>query len=456
MGRKIVFSFSRYQVIGILFIFTSLCLSAQVQKNFFSDSVSIKECLNYALQYQPQLKQLKIDEEIAEQRIQISLSDWLPQLNSNAGYQYYMKQPVSVFPNFSDPTGPKVQITTGVKNNSNIQFNATQKIFNNDLYFTGRSARFYRQKVKQEGQIDAIQLVVDISKAFYDVLLSRQMLNIINEDIDRLTKSLKDALAMYNSGVRDRIDYSRATMALNSALSQKTGVTNSITAKLAYLKQLMGYPDEMPLMLRNSFNEMKKDIMIDTLRKIQYMNRVEFRLLQTNIRLQELSVVYNRQSFLPSLSGYANYNFIYQNDEFSKLYKRAFPNSTVGLSLSFPLFEGTRRMHNIKKSRLEYNRLVLDTINMKNQMNSGYANALASYKSNLAAFNLTNENVDISRDVYNTVVSQYNEGIKTYLEVIVSETDLRTAQLNNLSSLIQLMFSKIDVEKALGNISVDY
>ena len=145
MGRKIVFSFSRYQVIGILFIFTSLCLSAQVQKNFFSDSVSIKECLNYALQYQPQLKQLKIDEEIAEQRIQI-FSDWLPQLNSNAGYQYYMKQPVSVFPNFSDPTGPKVQITTGVKNNSNIQFNATQKIFNNDLYFAGRSARFYRKK----------------------------------------------------------------------------------------------------------------------------------------------------------------------------------------------------------------------------------------------------------------------------------------------------------------------
>ena len=83
-------------------------------------------------------------------------------------------------------------------------------------------------------------------------------------------------------------------------------------------------------------------------------------------------------------------------------------------------------------------------------MNSGCANALASYKSNLAAFNLTNENVDISRDVYNTVVSQYNEGIKTYLEVIVSETDLRTAQLNNLSSLIQLMFSKIDVEKALA------
>ena len=456
MGREKVFSFSRLQVIGISFSLTSLCLSVQGQKNFFSDSVGIRDCINYALEYQPQIKQLKIDEEIADQDVKISLSDWLPQITSNGEYQYYLQQPVSIFPNLADPTGPKIQITAGVKNYSNLQFKATQKIFNNDLYFAGRSSRYYRQRVKQSDQINAIQMVVNISKAFYDVLLSRQMLNIIIEDIDRLSKSLKDAIAMYKSGVTDRIDYNRATVALNSARSQKITVTNSITAKLTYLKQLMGYPDEMPLKLRNSFNEMKKDILIDTLQEIQYSNRIEYKLLQTNIRLQELTIGYNKQSFLPSLSGYANYNLIYQNDDFGKLYNKTFPNSSVGLSLSLPLFEGTRRIQNLKKSILGYNRLLLDTINLKSEMNSGYVNALASYKSNLATFKLTNENVDISRDVYNTVVSQYNEGIKTYLEVIVSETDLRTAQLNNLSSLILLMFSKIDVEQALGNITVDY
>lgn len=100
--------------------------------------------------------------------------------------------------------------------------------------------------------------------------------------------------------------------------------------------------------------------------------------------------------------------------------------------------------------------MVLDTINLKNEMSTGYIQALSSYKSNLAVYKMSQKNIEIAGDVYNTVMFQYNEGIKTYLEVIISETDLLTAQINNLSALISLMYSKIDVQQALGNISVNY
>ena len=402
------------------------------------------------------MNQLKIDEAIADQTIKSSLSDWFPQITSNAGLQHYLKQPVSIFPNFSDPSGPKIEVTTGVKNNSNLQFIANQKIFNSDLWFAGKTAKDYRQEVRQTGQREAINLAVEVSKAFYDVLLTQQMLNIINDDIDRLSLSLKDALAMYNSGVRDKIDYSRANISLNSVRSQKIGITNSIKAKLAYLKQLMGYPEDKVLNLKMSFDEMKKDIMLDTLQGIPYSKRIEYQLLETKLRLQRLSIGYERMGFLPSLSGFANYNYIFQNDDFSRLYNKAFPNSIVGLTLSFPIFEGGKRIHDLKRSKLYYDRLALDTVSLRNEMNTGYIGALTSYKNNLAAYNLTKANIDIARDVYSTVLSQYKEGVKPYLEVIISETDLRTAELNNLTSLIMLMFSKIDVEQALGKIIVDY
>ncbi len=103
-----------------------------------------------------------------------------------------------------------------------------------------------------------------------------------------------------------------------------------------------------------------------------------------------------------------------------------------------------------------YNRLVLDTINLKDEIHTGYIDALSSYKSNLAGYRLTRENIALARDVYNTIQSQYKEGIKPYLEVIVSENELRNAELNNLNSLIMLMFSKIDLEQALGKVSIDY
>lgn len=454
-GEGIIYLF-RYTVFAAILLLTSHSLTAQVQPDFFHDSVNIGECISYTLKHQPLVNQLKIDEEIADQTIKSSLSDWFPQINSSAGYQHYLKQPVIIFPNFSNPEGPKIEVTTGVKNNSNLQFSATQKIFDSDLLFAGRSAKYYRREVKESGQKEAIRLVVDVSKAFYDVLLTEQMLKIINEDIDRLTKGLNDALALFNNGVKDKIDYSRATLSLNSARSQKISATNSITAKLTYLKQLMGYPEDKPLTLRSSIEEMKVDFKVDTLLGINYSDRIEFKLLQTNLKLQKLTIGYYRENFLPSLSGNANYNLVFQNDEFSRLYNKTFPNSTVGLTFSWPLFEGGKRFHDLKKSKLNFDRLVLDTINLKNEINTGYVSALTSYKNNLAEYNLTKQNIDIARDVYNTVFSQYKEGVKPYLEVIISETDLRTAQLNNLSSLIMLMFSKIDVDQALGRISVDY
>lgn len=88
-------------------------------------------------------------------------------------------------------------------------------------------------------------------------------------------------------------------------------------------------------------------------------------------------------------------------------------------------------------------------------MNTEYELGLASYKSNLKAFRAAQQNSRIANEVFNTVKLQYNQGIKTYLEVIVSETDLRTSRINELNALYRLLSSKIDVENALGNISVN-
>ncbi len=443
-------------IIWITFLCFSSGLRAQNQQNIISDSATINDCIKYARHNQPLVKQLNLDEGIARQNIRIALADWLPQVNASAGLQHYLKQPVFLFPDISNPTGPKILIPNGVLYNSNIQFSATQNIFNNDVYIAGRTAGNYRLQASQTSRSALIEIVVEINKAFYDVLLSREQLNIIKEEIDRLSKSLKDAYALYQSGTSDVIDYKRATISLNNALSQKKNAEESIKSKISYLKQVMGYPNEKPLNLSSNILSMEKDAIIDTLQNINVYNRIEYQLLQTNLKLQKSKTDYYRMSFLPSLSAFANYNIIYQNDVYNQLFKSSYPNSTIGLSLSFPIFEGTKRIQNIKKSKMQYERLTLDTLNTRNEMNTQFVSAMASYKSDLAAYRMTQQNIEIAQDVYNTVKLQYNQGIKTYLEVIVSETDLMSARINNLNALFMLMFSNIDVKRALGEISVDY
>ena len=78
---------------------------------------------------------------------------------------------------------------------------------------------------------------------------------------------------------------------------------------------------------------------------------------------------------------------------------------------------------------------------------------MSNYKGNLANYIALKENLALATEVYDVIQLQYRSGIKTYLEVINSETDLRTAQINYYNALYNLLASKIDVQKALGQIN---
>jgi outer membrane protein len=455
--KKMLIKF-RSDILIVLFsvFFTSIDLNARDQQNLLTDSATINECLKYAFRNQPLVKQLKLDEGITNQNIRIALADWLPQITSGANLQHYLKQPVLLFPDISNPAGPKILIPSGVLYNSGISLSATQNIFNADVYIAGRTARTYRLQSAQTSKSALTEMVIEISKAFYDVLLSEEQLNLINEEITRLTKTLKDAYTHFQNGTNDIIDYKRATISLSNAMAQKKSAIESINMKNSYLKQLIGYPGDKVLNLASDIRSLKKEILIDTLQYLDVNNRIEYQLLETNLKLQKSKIEYYRFGLLPSLSAFANYNYVFQNDQFSALYKTYYPNSTIGLTVSLPIFEGTKRLRNIRKARMEYERMALDTINTRNEMNTQYVSAMASYKANLELYKTTSQNIDIAKEVYNTVKLQYDQGIKSYLEVIVSETDLMSARINNLNALFMLMFSKLDVQRASGSISIDY
>ena len=97
-------------------------------------------------------------------------------------------------------------------------------------------------------------------------------------------------------------------------------------------------------------------------------------------------------------------------------------------------------------------RTSLDIVNLRNAVNAEYNGALANYKSNYASYMAIKENLVLAKEVYDIIQLQYKSGIKTYLEVVTSETDLRSAQINYYNALYELLASKIDVQKAVGAI----
>jgi outer membrane protein TolC len=446
----------RHLFLSNILIFFPVILFAQNAADTTAAVITLKQSIDFALRNQPQLKQANIDEQINERDIKISLSNWLPQINTSGSYQHYFQRPAQVAAGGTGGTGGGTQPNLAIAHNvSNIGVNASQVLYNNDVLQASRASKYSRQYYKQNTESSKIDVVTDVSKAFYDVLLSQRQLDIIKEDIIRLRRSLKDAYSRYQAGVVDKTDYKQATIALNNSLASQKQTQEAIKSKTALLKQIMGFNPDKPLALSYDSARLQSEAVIDTNQLLNYTNRVEYRLLQTQKNLLNLNVSYYKWGYLPSLSAVGGYSLAYFNDNFSKMYKDAYPTSFAGLSISIPIFTGGKRLQNLAKARLQVERTDLDLVNSRNAINTEYAQALANYKSNYFNWKTLDDNVTLAKDVYKVVDLQYREGVKTYLDVIVSQADLRTAELNYYNALFQLLSSKIDLERALGTLPTE-
>lgn len=422
-------------------------LCAQKSADSLLPQASLQDCIQYALTHQPVVKQAQLDESITEYSIKSQLADWYPQIGMDFSLQHYLKVPTSYF------NGTYTQI--GVTNTSAAAFQLNQNLFTRDLLLAGKTARDVRRQAKQNTESYRIDVVTNVSKAYYDLLLTQKQIDVLTEDITRLERSLKDAYNQYQGGLVDKTDYKRATISLNNTRAQKKTGEEQLKAKHAYLRQLMGYPVNGPLVLVYDTLKMEQQVPLDTNTTVTYENRIELQLLETQKILREADLKYNKWSFLPTVSAFANYNFNYLHPEFSKLYNRNFPSSQVGLTVSVPIFQGSKRIHNIHAAELQIKRTDLDIENMRNQINTEYSQAMASYKANLNQYMVMKENVDLAQEVYNLIEMQYREGVKTYLEVITAQTDLRSAQLNYYNALYTVLSSKIDLQRALGTLTTN-
>ncbi|MFZ1976945.1 MAG: TolC family protein [Bacteroidota bacterium] len=417
-----------------------------VQPQSVSDSLlqsgSLQNFVYYALMHQPAVHQSSLDEEITDRTIQSKLADWYPQLNFSYNIVHFPQVPISIVG--GNP------FSVNLPNTSTGQLSLTQTLFNRDVLLASSSASDVRRRAREQTITQKIDVVVLVSKAYYAVLETQQQIALLDEDIVRLRQSLKDAYEQYHGGVVDNIDYKRAMILLNNALQEKVQNVELLKARYVFLKDQMGCPMDTELHLEYDSTQMEREAFFDTSQILNVENRIEYQALQTQKRLLETDVAYEKWSFLPSLSVYANYAFNYQADVLTRVYDQNYPSSLFGLQLSFPIFEGGKRMEEIQRAKLESQRIDDDFLLLQNSVTAEYAQATAAYKSNLNTYAVLKENQELAKDVYHTIQLQYKAGTKTYLEVITAESELRETQVNYTSALYQVLSSKLDVQKALG------
>jgi outer membrane protein TolC len=416
-------------------------------KNSSDQYLTLKQCIDYALIHQPFINEANINVDVAKTTNAISLAGWLPQVNSSGTLTHYIQR-----------TNSNITTTTqGFSSNSVNTFvpgvAVSQAIFSPGLLYASKSAPLYVKQAQQATDSTKIFVVSSVSKTFYTLLNTLEQINVFKEDTARLGRSLRDAYIQYKGGIVDETDYEQAAITLNNSKAQLKQANENVVPQYASLKRLMGFPPEKQFNVVFDTLQMRNAIQIDTTEQLQYEKRIELQEIRTSEDLQSQLQNYYRFSWLPTLSAFYNYNLYFANNNYNNLLSNSYPSSLVGLSFSIPIFTGFARLNNERKAKLQQQIIHWNETDLRSQINVEYTSALANYKGNYYNLQLLQRNVALARRVYFVVELQYKQGIVPYLNVITAESNLITSEINYLNALFQVLSNKIDLQKAMGNIS---
>lgn len=162
-------------------------------------ALSLPQCITYALQRQPGLRQSIIGTDIVKASNAIGLSGWYPQVGITGNFSHYFQRPTTL----SHINGVETPVQTTVANAFAPGINVTQNIFSPSLIYAGRVAPLNLKMAEQIVDSSKIDLVANVSKSYYSLLLTLQQINVLKEDAARLAESMRTAYHQYVGGIVD-------------------------------------------------------------------------------------------------------------------------------------------------------------------------------------------------------------------------------------------------------------
>jgi len=422
-------------------------ISAEAQQ-----AMTLKQCLEYGLQNHPSIDVAEYNVGTAKQRVKEGYSGYLPQINGSFGLDYNLKLQTNVIP--AGTFGPDpIKVRFGTKYNSAANLQWDQKIYD-QTYITGFTAFKPSINLAQMQQTQTREDVAyNVATSYVNVLVVTEKIKLLRTNLDSYTKLLQVSELQLAKGVIKQTDFDRIRVNVNNIKSQLSLAESNLQVAENSLKVNMGMTDETKLVLTDTtdFKTLQAEQPGAT---FNYANRIDYKIAERNVMLQEIQLKRAKAAYVPTISAYARYGAQGLNDDFSELWKTWYDYSAVGLKVNVPIFDGMYKDAKVKQQKYTYltekRNLDLYKMNFKLQ----YENASVQLqRSRVSALN-DNENLLLAQQVFNQTSLQYQSGVATLSDLLNAENAYKEAQSNYINSLLNLRISELDVQRANGTLLI--
>ncbi len=211
----------------------------RAQQNFMT--MSIEECVKYAIEHNPNLAVSLQQIKVAESGIGQQKASFAPRLTARVNYNHLAN------------SGTRIANT----HNDSVGFNAgiSQLIWDFGKTFARiNMAKYDTQSALFDYDYDVLNVVYNVKMNYYNILRLLANLDIYEQNVRINTLNYERTKAMFDEGLKSKIDVVNAEVNLADSKIQLVDAQKSLATNVLALKNSMYYSDDKHFIVQNTEN----------------------------------------------------------------------------------------------------------------------------------------------------------------------------------------------------------
>ncbi len=343
-------------------------------------------------------------------------------------------------------------IEMGRSHSVNFGINAQMPLVNFQLWESLRLTGDQVELAVEQARESRLGTVASVKQAFFGILFAKEAYNVYNSVYENAVENYRLTEMRYNAAKASELDLTRAKSNVAAAIPNLYNAESSVELALWQLKAVMGIDLERNIDIAGTLEDYAAEMFRD-------IHEAESASLEGNTQLRQLAqqaemlakqIRMQQYAYLPSLALSFSYSFLTQSDMFNLSQWKWFPSSTLGLSLSIPIFSGGQRYHAIKQTRVQADELELQRVNAERQLRIGIRQSLNTMETAMKTYDASKEALVSAEKAYDIATKSYQLGKSTLTDLNNTELVLTQSKLAVSQAVYNFVIAKTGLEQTLG------
>ena len=378
--------------------------------------LTLSDAIEQALSHNESLSQAVIDAQIAKEQRQSANAIFMPQVdmaytalvtnNPLNSFGFKLNQEVVTQADFN----PMLLNDPGTNRNFSAELQLRQPLLNLDAIYQRQSARAMSRVKRYSQQRQEEYLRFKIQKAYMQIALAYKNKQMMDQVVAMAQSFADRAKAMHDEGLIQTADWLEAQNYLLKTKTQEQEAESGVANSCDQLSLLMGQTIG-ELYTVDEIEAKVPDILAN-----QWSDRSDIRAFEAGITAAQHNVRANKMAFLPRINAFGSYQF--NDNHFAQFDANSY---LVGITLSWKLFNGMQRIHNVRTARLNVEK-------MRSKLHETEQQAQVDYNQALRAYSDLNKEVMQVTSMVNQMEEAWRIQSDRYEQGLVPTSDLLRVQ----------------------------